>query len=186
MAVKYYDFFVKGNTEAVVTFIDGFMRGKGVKSGYIFTKDLPFRTHIIKEFIKFHGDIVHLICRGSLRSAIRSAIRQGGDMHEFELVESRSLERAFFEFKFTTANRKSAGTIKRLLGSVSGGARVVDCEPEETVNPGAKGTEGYAPLHEYQFSGSGVVEGGVEAVLKFWHKFSSNDFVVCEEIDLAY
>ena len=77
MAVKHYDFFVKGNAEIVVAYLDGFLRGKGVRGGYLFTEDLPFQTHSIKEYIKFHGDVVHLICRASQQQA--SGMHAGHD-----------------------------------------------------------------------------------------------------------
>ena len=186
MAVKYYDFFVKGNADVVVAYLDGYLRGRGVKGGYLFTEDLPFQSHSIKEFLKYRGDVVHLICRGSLRPVIRSAIRQGAEIHGFEFVDSRQLKSAFFQFKFTTANRQVAGTIKRLLRHLPAGVSIVGFKPCETQNPGAKGAEGYAPLHEYQYCGEGIVRGTVENVLKLYYKFSANQFLHNEEIDLDY
>lgn len=186
MAVKHYGFFIKGNAETIVAYLDGFLRGKGVKSGYLFTEDLPFQTHSIKEYIKFRGDVVHLICRGSLRPVINSAIRQGANLYDFEFVDSRLLKHGFFGFKFTTANRQVAGAIKRLMRGVPGTVRIVDFKPRETSNPDAKGAEGYAPLHEYQFCGAGTVRGNVEDVLKTWYKFAANEFMICDEIDIVY
>jgi hypothetical protein len=186
MAVKYYDFFIKGNAEVIVAYIDGYLRGRGVRGGYLFTEDLPFQSHKIKEFLKFRGELVHLICHGSLRPVIRSAIRQGSDEHKFEFVDSRSLKSAYFEFKFETANRKVAGTIKRLMRGLPPGVRIVNFNPCESQNPGAKGAEGYAPLHEYLYCGDGIVRGNVESVLKLYYRFSANDFLHCEEIDLDY
>ncbi len=186
MAVKHYDFFIKGTPEVIVAYLDGYLRGKGVRGGYLFTEDLPFQSHTIKEFLKYRGDVVHVICRGSLRPVIRAAIRQGSEEHDFEFVDSRSLKSANFGFKFKTANKQVAGTIKRLLRRLPAGVKIVDFKPCETQNPGAKGAEGYAPLHHYSYCGEGIVRGNIESVLKLYYRFSANDFLRCEEIDLDY
>jgi hypothetical protein len=184
MAVKHYDFIIKGDSDAIHTYLDGYLRGKGVKSGYLFTEGLPFQSHFLKELIQFHGDVIHLICRSSLRPLIRSAVAQSPERLHFEIVESNQVGCAKFGFKFETANRSVAGAIKRLVGRHPAGVKLVDYEPKETVIPEARGAEGYAPLHEYTFEGKGTIVGDVEGVLKVHHKLSANEFINCEEIDI--
>jgi len=186
MAVKHYDFIIKGDADKIRAYLEGFLRGKGVKSGYLFTEDLPFQSHFLKELIRFHGDVVHLVCRSNLRPLIRSAVAQSAGKFEFEIVESKQVANATFEFKFETANRSVAGAIKRLLGRHPAGVKLVDYEPKEAVNPEAKGPEGYAPLHEFTFRGKGTIVGDVEGVLKVYYKLSANEFIHCDEIEVRY
>ena len=186
MAVKHYDFVIKGNEDKLCSYLEGFLRGKGVKSGYLFTSRHPFQSHFVKELIQYHGDVVHLICRSSLRPVIRAAIANSADYFEFEIKESRPVSKADFEFKFKTANRKVAGAIQRLLGRHPAGVKLVDYKPEEAVNPEAKGAEGYAPLHEYTFQGKGRIVGDVEGVLKVYKKLESNEFIHCDEIEIHH
>jgi hypothetical protein len=186
MAVKHYDFIIKGDEDELYLYLEGFLRGKGVKSGYLFTDRHPFQSHFLKELIQYHGDVAHLICRSNLRPVIRAAIANSPEGFECEIVESRPVSRAAFEFKFKTANRKVAGAIKRLLGRHPAGVKLIDYQPEEVVNPEAKGAEGYAPLHEYTFGGKGQIVGDVEGVLRVYQKLESNEFIHCEEIDIHY
>lgn len=186
MAVKHYDFVIKGESSVLCAYLEGFLRGKGIKSGYFFTEDHPIHKHFLKELVKYHGDVVHLICRSNLRPAIRSAITQSAGRFIFEIQESKSLTGARFDFKFNTASRSVAGLIKRLLGRHPAGVKLVDYEPREIVDPGAKGAEGYAPLHEYTFEGKGTIVGDFEGVIKVYEKLESNEFIDCDDIEIQY
>jgi hypothetical protein len=186
MAVKHYDFIIKGDEDKLCAYLNGYLRGKGVKSGYIFTSRHPFKTHYLKEFIHYHGEVVHLVCRSSLRPIIRTAINQCPADHDWEIVESRPVKKAMFEFKFSTANRQAAGAIKRILGRHPAGVRLVEYEPKESFNPEAKGSEGYAPLHEYEFEGKGTIVGDVEGVLKVYDKLKANEFIHSDDIEIGY
>jgi hypothetical protein len=186
MAIKFHDFIIKGEACVLRAYLEGFLRGKGVKSGFWFNDDHPFQSHFIKELIKYHGDVVHLICQSSLRPVIRSAVTQGAAKFDFEVVESKPLASVTFDFKFKTANRSVAGGIKRLLGRHPAGVKLVHYEPKEDFNPEAKGPEGYAPLHEYTFSGKGTIVGDVEGVLKVHQKLDGNEFIQCDEIEIQH
>jgi hypothetical protein len=186
MAVKHYDFIIKGGNDELCAYLQGFLRGKGIKSGYLFTSCHPFQSHFLKELVHYHGEVVHLICRANLRSVVAAAIRQSPEGSDFEIVESKPISRTTFHFKFNTANRSVAGAIKRLLGRHPAGVKLVDYEPEEAVYPDAKGAEGYAPLHEYTFRGKGTIVGDVEGVLKVRQKLEGNEFIHCDEIEIHY
>ena len=117
---------------------------------------------------------------------MRAAIKQSPPEARWEIVESRPVKRAVFEFKFKTASRLASGAIKRILGRHPAGVRLVEYEPKETFIPEAKGSEGYAPLHEYTFEGKGKIVGDVEGVLKVYAKLDANEFIQSEPIEIVY
>ena len=86
MAIKHYDFIIKGNEDKLCAYLNGYLRGKGVKSGYIFTSCQPFKSHFLKELIKYHGEVVHLICRPAIRPVIRAALKQAPVEYEWVLT----------------------------------------------------------------------------------------------------
>jgi len=186
MAVKHYDFIIKGDEDKLRAYLNGYFRGKGVKQGYLFTSSHPFQSHFLKELIQFHGEVIHLICRSSLRPAIRTAVKRVPEELSAEIVDSRPVKKASFEFKFKTANRQAAGAIKRLLGRHPAGVKLIEYEPKESFNPNAKAHEGYAPLHPYTFSGKGTIVGDVEGVLKVYQKLDGNEFIHTDEIDIHH
>jgi hypothetical protein len=50
--------------------------------------------------------------------------------------------------------------------------KLVDYEPKEIVDPGAKGVEVYTPAHEYEFKGKGHIRGEVPGVLDMHKRLS--------------
>ena len=185
MAAIYYEYTIKGDEDALCAYLDGFLRGKGIKEGYFFTKDHPFQSHQIKEMIKYHGAVGHLICQSKLRQLVQSAIRQDNKLG-FEVKDTRKIKNCSFHFEFETANRTVAGTIKRALAKLVPGVDLIDYDPEEVVDPKAKGPEGYAPLHSYTFKGAGLVEGDIAGVLKTHTRLSKNEFIDCEDIEVHH
>lgn len=185
MPVVYYEYIIKGDDQELCAYLDGFLRGKGVKTGFFLGRDYPFRHHYVKEMLKYHGEVGRLICRATLRSMVQAAVRQAKEMN-LEIVEEKKISKCSFRFKFETANRGVAGSIKRAVGKLPAGAALADYEPEEIEDPEAKGPEGYAPLHSYVFKGAGVVEGTVAGVLKSHKKLSGHEFIDCEDIDVHY
>jgi hypothetical protein len=186
MAVSYYEYVIKGDEDALCTYMGGFLRGKGIREGCYFSKNCPFHRHHIREIIEYHGEVAHLICQSKLRSVVDSAIRQSAAQLGFEVKETHKISKVSFTFKFETAARSVAGKIKRALARLPADVRLVDYDPREVVNPKAKGPEGYAPLHSYTFEGEGVIEGDVAGVVRVHEKLSKNEFVKCEDIDIHY
>ena len=181
----YYEYIIKGDEDELCAYLDGFLRGKGVKDGFYLVKDHPFRRHQVKEMIKYHGSVGHFICASKLRPLVQTAVRQGAEL-ELEIIEEKKITKCSFGIEFDTANRDVAGTIKRAVGRMPAGVELVEYTPEEVVDPSAEGPEGYAPLHDYVFKGKGTVEGTVAGVLKAHAKLSGNEFISCADIDIHF
>ena len=185
MAV-HYEVLIKGKEKVLRAYIDGYMRGQNQRDGYFYSKDHPVDLRPIREFIKYHGDVLHLICTADLRSTIRTAIRQAPKEYEFEVVKMRKITRGYFHFKFYTANRRSAGGIKRLLARLPDGVKLVDYTPREIFRPGAEGAELYSPVHHYVYRGKGVVEGDAAGVHEMHRRMTANEFFSCKKIEIHH
>jgi len=181
---SHFEIIIKGKEKELRPYIDGYMRGQGVRDGYFFSKDQPIDLRPIREFIKYHGDVLHLICLSDLRPTIRTAIKQAPAEYEFEIVKFRKITRGYFHFSFYTAHRRSAGVIKRMLSDLPPGVKLVDFSPKEIVRPGAKGAELYTPVHDYIYRGKGVVEGDAEGVYEMHQRLSANEFFNCKKLDI--
>jgi len=178
----YYELIIKGNDDVVFAFLEGYFRGKGVQKGFRFGKDLPIHKNHFKEFMEYHGQVVHLIVESSLRAGVESALRAIGEKFELELRDAHRIRRGYFHFKFKTFNRDIAQQIKRAMRTLPAGAKLTDYDPKERIDPEGKGKEGYAPLHEYEFRGKGVIEGEIVAVWKTHMKFEDIEFIESEGI----
>ena len=186
MAAVYFEFIIKGCDEKLCAYLDGFFCGRGVREGYFLTKDHPVHVHVLKEFLEFRGEVVHLICASKLRTMVKAAVRAASPKYDFEIMRIDKIRKASFHFKFETASRAEAGKIKRLLSGRPAGVKLVDYEPSEITIPEAEGPEAYAPLHRYTFGGQGLIEGDVGNVLRARERLSANDFIRCEDVQIHY
>jgi len=186
MAAVYFEFIIKGDDEKLCAYLDGFFCGRGVREGYFLSKDHPVHLHVLKEFLEFRGQVVHLICASKLRTIVQAAVRVAPPKYGFEIKRVAQIHKASFRFKFETANRAEAGKIKRILSGRPAGVALVDYEPSEVTIPEAEGPEAYAPLHRYTFGGQGLIEGDVGNVIRARRRLSANDFIRCEDVQLHY
>lgn len=178
----YHEIIIKGDDNVVDGYLKGFLAGRGVKSGFYFSKDWPFRLGHIREIIKYRGPVVHVICSGSLRATITSAVDKS-DL-EIEVETTRKIDSLSFGFNFMAANREVAASIKRTLGRLPAGVKLEDYAPEESVDPDAKGVEAYSPVHDYEFKGEGKARGDVDGVLALYRKLTENRAFRVEEINI--
>ncbi|MDH4038658.1 MAG: hypothetical protein OEX18_10860 [Candidatus Krumholzibacteria bacterium] len=174
---------VRGDDRDLVPYVTGFAAGAGLTEIY-FAHEAGLRLKALRERIKHHGEVQHIICTDKNVAKLRKAIEGAAPRYKFEVVEESKLERAYLHFEFDTPSRKVADEIKKVFAALPDGVAVLDFEPEEVVHPNAKGTEAYSPAHEYTFRGKGVVEGDVGGVIETRMRLDDLEFVHPDEIDL--
>lgn len=179
----YYEIIIRGDDRDLIPFLAGFAAGCGM-SGFFFGQEAGLRIQPMRDRIKYHGEVQHIICPENHRTKLAEALAAGAPRFEFEVKEEARIERAYFHFDFETPSRKVAEEIKTILAKLPGGVAAMDYDPEEIVNPGGKGPEVYSPVHEFVFRGKGVIEGDVGGVIETRRRLAEIEFAHCGEIDL--
>ena len=179
-----WEVIIRGDTDTVRAYTTGYLRGRGLRRGWVFTGE-GFDLSHIRDLVKYHGSVVHVTCTTEARRAIQAAVRDAAE-YDFEIVEARRIVRATFPFRFHTASRKVAGSIRRTLGRLPDGARLTAYQPREVVDPSARGAELYTPAHAYEFSGEGRIEGDPFAVRRVWEKLRANEFFDVDDIAIRH
>lgn len=185
MATSYREVIVKGDDTLLRGFVWGFKAARKIKSGVLFCADHPIQTHHLREILTLHGNYVHLITSGQHHRAILAALKQAAHL-EFEVVSDKAIRKTYFDFKFQTFNRDVAAKLKRVLRRLPAGLKLVDFEPEETVEPSAKGVEFYSPVHDYCYEGTGKAQGEVEKLLRFHRALGEHVFIETEDIEVEH
>lgn len=185
MANTYYEIIIKGDDELARAYVEGWFIGRDIKDGYEFGEDEALDLGHVRNLIKYHGSVLHMICESSLRGELKRAIRQAPEEYEFEIVESRLIQRACFKFEFSTANRRVAGQIKRIFSTLPEGVRAVDYQPKEIVDPSARGAEMYSPAHAYEFKGKGSIEGDPDGVYDVHVRMDDHQLIKVRDIELV-
>ena len=186
MAATFYELIIKGDDSLLLAYMHGFLKGKKIKRGVIFSTECPLEIHQLREMIEYRGEVLHLICRNSLKTTLVSAIKNAPEQYSFEIKKEQRISAASFAFEFETFSSKVAGILKRTFSRIPAGLTLVTYEPQEKLDPDAAGPEGYAPLHDYKFFAKGEVLGDIETLLRFHKRLSRNDFIEVENIHLIY
>jgi hypothetical protein len=186
MAIVYYEMIIKGDQDFLFAYLHGYMNAKKLDQGLIFSKDCPLQTHHLREMIRYHGEVLHIVCRAGLRATVKEAIKSAPDRFKFEIKRERKIARAFFSFEFETFSREVGAGIKKIFTKPPEGLTVKRFKPEEIIDPTARGAELYSPAHDYRFSGSGEVSGDILQLIELHRRLEENDFVKTEDIVLRY
>jgi hypothetical protein len=186
MAEDYYELILDGDEKIARAYLEGFLRGKNIRSGVFFSKDYPIRSeHHLLNLDFIHGHI-HVICLAGIRAAIRSAVKRAPEEPSLTLASERPIRNITFTFKFETFSKDVGAKLKRLLHNPPKGITIGDFEEHEEIDPSAKGVEQYAPLHDYRFHGGGKVTGDAEQLLFFHKKLKDVEFVDVGDVGLEF
>jgi hypothetical protein len=148
----------------------------------VFADEAGFQIRALRERIRHHGEVVHVIVEEPVAPHVRTALAAAAPRYHFEIKQERTLEHARFEFKFETPSRDVAAKLKALLGALPRGLKLANYAPEEKTDREASSTELYTPEHDYQFAGGGEISGGIFAVVDFRAALCAIDFTHCDEI----
>lgn len=185
MPDSYRELVVRGDANLLRGFLSGYQLARKIKRGFYVCRDSPINTHHLMEVLTFKGDYIHVILTQRVHEGIVAAIRQAEDM-EFTIVSDKPIAKLSFEFKFRTASTKVGARLKRLFDKLPAGLELTRYEPEEEIDPSAKGIEFYSPAHHYQFRGEGEVAGDLDKLFRFRRKLDEHEFIDVERIDVVH
>ena len=184
MAGAYREIIIRGDENIMKGFLACYRSTHRIRAGLILARDYPINRHHLKEVLHLRRHYLHLIAAKTHYRGFMAALRPVIEELELEVLSDRSIRRAWFEYHFSTANRRVAGTIKRAFSRLPGDTRRSGRAHQEIVDPSVKGVEVYSPAHEYEYSGEGQVAGDLEALLKLHAKFKAHEFIDVEDIGL--
>jgi hypothetical protein len=171
---RYHELLIEGPRGWTLGFIQGFLRGRGEENETFDAEeegidcgDLGERVH---ELIHRSEEVDHLIAPESALPTIRRAVENATAFgRRIEIRSERPLAGVRFTFSTVVYSREHAKKIRRIFYQLGEGVRLSeDTAFDEIVDPGAKGIEAYAPVHDFELRGKGSVEGSVDGVVELY------------------
>ena len=182
MVEQFYEISLEGPTGKTHGFVQGFLtaRGEGgrILDAYHEGFDCESLRQRIRELFKPSKHTYHMLVPADLVPTVDEAVHEGKNRGlEMEVLDRRLLSGARFTFSFETFSRDYGAKLRAFFESLPQGVLIDDLELNETVRPGAKGVEAYAPAHDYQLEGKGTVHGDLRGVLSL-HKSARNEELI--------
>ncbi|HXV13139.1 MAG TPA: hypothetical protein VEC56_02940, partial [Candidatus Krumholzibacteria bacterium] len=144
----YYELVIKGDDRDLVPYLAGYLAGAAV-DGVYFAGESGLHVQAMRERIRHHGEVVHVVCAKKVLAAVREALQEAAPRYRFEIKEERAIASAHFRFKVETPSRKVAEAVKEAVAKPGRGVEVKGFEPRESVDPDKTGAEVYSPVHDY-------------------------------------
>ncbi len=179
----YYELVIKGHDRDLIPYLAGYLTAEDVEGVY-FAEESGLHVHEMRERIKHHGEVQHVVCAKVAAAIVREALEDAAPRYHFEVVDERAIARASFHFKVATPSREIAQEVRDVMAQCRRGVEVSGYSPSESVSSEGTGVEVYSPMHDYKFEASGDVGGDVARVIETRRTLGAIAFVDCEEIDL--
>lgn len=114
-----------------------------------------------------HGKDCTLLARDDSADALLQALTPWESRLRVQRKARTPIASASFAFSFKIFSRDEARQVGQIFENLPEGVTLsADYAPRERSDASAAGAEMYAPVHDYEFSGSGTVSGDLRGVLQ--------------------
>lgn len=180
---RYVELVVQADERDLKAFLTGCLAAAGPPR-IVYADEAGFQLHRLRERIRHHGEVQHLVVEEEHAGAVRKALEASGPRYDFNIKDERVVQTGIFSFEFDTPSRDVAGKLKQLVAGLPPGAVLEHYEPREGSSAADVGTEIYAPTHDYRFEGKGAIRGDLFAVVDARAAIAAIDFTRCDEIEI--
>jgi len=191
MNKKYYEAVFEGDYKAVYGMLEGFRLASGKNWFYSFSKRSGVKAEtlsdVIVEWVTLSSKLHHVILEGDFFELLQEAVHKKEDSSFIKKQYLRSgkiIKGASFKFTAVTYGRLYGTEIKSIFSNIPDNIELSDYAPVEKINKEAKGTELYAPEHEYNFEASGKLSGGIKELIEFRKKLDEHPLVEVDKISI--
>jgi len=190
MKQNFSEIVIEGRFMLVKGFLLGFLSQKNPDGRYFFHRKSGIRRETFKEMLKdfFELDTYAHFC---LQSDLVDSFVKACDLYTKvtgnKIKSVKAIRSAGFTFAFEVYNKKIAAEAKELVENLPEGVKLSEYTPYEVTDSEGKGTEAYAPLHEYSFQARGTIEGDFSGVMEVYLKIKRSELaenIMCSEVKL--
>jgi len=162
-------------------FIAGFIKGSRLEGEAVIVpeENIEQRSgleHILR-IMRLKESQSHLVAEQGLFTAIMEAVSSEREKIALRVVSYAQIVSAFFDFTLKAFSRQTADDIRKMLADIPDGVEIDYSNWLEEVRPEAKGTEAYAPEHEYELHASGRVKGTPAGIFELYERLESNELI---------
>lgn len=191
MAKTFYEVVLEGHYNFVYGMLEGYKLAIGKNFIYYLSQQVNVKattlSAILKEFLTLKSKLQYVIIEANSWKKFEAAVKKQPEdsvISKKYIKSVKKIESASFEFNFEAYAKKYGDEIKKILKSLPKSVKLVDYAPKEEMHKDAKGTELYAPDHEYSFKGKGRLVGDIETIIEYNKKFDEHPLIDVTAITL--
>lgn len=179
---------VEGSRKPLQAFVAGFCLGRGERQAVLLGSDCGLAPSSLPERVRelfTAGSHEVLLAPDPLAAELREALLAAGARVGLEVLRYALVLGARLAFSAETASTDLAAEIKReLLSSLPPQVKLEQLEEHEEREPEARGTELYAPVHDFVYRASGIFAGPLPGILELRRRTQTMETVTADAIEL--
>lgn len=186
--VSFFEVVFQGSPKVVIGFLAGLALGQKRESTIIpcenagiYHEDLREK---ISELIHVRAKDFHVVVDARTAQTIRELKDAIEERTGLQLKSCRHIRSAELPFKFRVFAAHYDREIMGLLHDLPEGLKLRGFEHDVQVHPEAKGTEAYAPVHDYEATGAGRVVGRIDRLVEYRKRLVERPLVEQGRIEL--
>jgi len=191
MAKTFYEVVLEGHYNFVYGMLEGYKLAIGKNFIYYLSQQVNVKattmSGILKEFLTLKSKLQYVIIEANSWKKFEAAVKKQPEdsvISKKYIKSVKKIESASFEFNFEAYAKKYGDEIKKILKTLPKSVKLIDYAPKEEMHKDAKGTELYAPDHEYSFKGRGRLVGDIETIIEYNKKFDEHPLIDVTAITL--
>jgi len=191
MSEDQYELVIEGHEGFVKGLLRGIAAGAKSSSRVMFNNEHNINRATIgeriKEFFDSSSTQIHVILDESIVNLIEEVLSEEGEKLKVSIVSKLKLIAASFNFEYIAYAENHGKMLKSMFEDLSESISMsAEYDPKESINPEAKGAEGYAPEHDYEIHAKGTVSGNLNEIMKLHEQCDDEPLVKAEKIELEF
>ena len=178
---------IQGKEKVARGFVEGLMVGANAYGSIYFIDDLEVDSrHLLdwfKHLLSSKHEYISMIVEDHLLDLITKGVEDQAQDLNLSVVAAKKVTSASFEFSFECFSKEHGAAIKKLLEELPEDVVMLpDTQFKTLHHPDAQGLEMYSPIHEFEYSGKGTLQGKVKKVVEIYRKASEEPLIKLEKL----
>jgi len=187
---SYFAVAFRAKPKIVRAFLHGLTLGAGLDATLFFHFDEGIhdegRVERLAEKFGLRASDCHVVVDGNTSALLRKLRKRLAEDAGLEIVSHRKVKSATMAFRYRAFTPRHDQEIRDALDDLPAGVRLRDFDHATKSDPKSHGMEAYAPSHEFESQGSGVVSGPVDRLIELRRRAADYPLLEVEEIRLVY
>lgn len=178
----------QGKPKVVRAFLSGLLLGAGRRSTVYFSfldgVQHEGKAEKLAEIIGLRGSDCHVIIDAETAIWLKGLARAIAKETGLTITANRRIRSASMKLHYQAYARRYEDEIMAALNDLPAGLKLTGFEHGLRIDPDAKGVEAYAPAHEFEATGKGVVTGPVDLVIELKRSLARFPLLQTADIEL--
>jgi hypothetical protein len=180
----------QGKPKVVRAFLSGLLMGSGRQATvyYSFLDGVQHegKAEKLAEIIGMRSSDCHVIVDADTATWLKTLSRTIAAETGLGISANRRIRGASMGVHYHAYAKRYEDEIMTLLKDLPAGVKLTGFNREVRVDPGARGVEAYAPVHEFESAGKGVITGPVDLVIELKRRLAAFPLLRAADIEIKF